>query len=59
MIPLRDARIHAMLTYRTPASFRNRFRRTKNLEKNIYNVESWLIHHGDKLFKGFCCKHIN
>ncbi len=51
--PLRDARIHAMLTYRTPASFSNRFRRTKNLEKNIYNVESWLIHHGDKLFNRF------
>mgnify|MGYP001476679575 CR=1 FL=1 len=51
--PLRDARIHAMLTYRTPASFSERFGRTKNLEKNIYNVESWLIHHGDKLFNRF------
>ena len=51
--PIRDARIHAMLTYRTPASFSERFGRTKNLEKNIYNVESWLIHHGDKLFKRF------
>ena len=51
--PLRDARIHAMLTYRTPASFTERFNRTKNFEKNIYNVESWLIHHGDKLFKRF------
>jgi homoserine O-acetyltransferase len=51
--PLRDARIHAMLTYRTPASFSERFGRTKNLEKNMYNVESWLIHHGDKLFKRF------
>ena len=51
--PLRDARIHAMLTYRTPASFTERFNRTKNVEKNIYNVESWLIHHGDKLFKRF------
>jgi homoserine O-acetyltransferase len=51
--PLRDARIHAMLTYRTPASFTERFNRTKNVKKNIYNVESWLIHHGDKLFKRF------
>ena len=54
--PIRDARIHAMLTYRTPASFSARFGRTKNLEKNIYNVESWLIHHGDKLFKRFLLK---
>jgi homoserine O-acetyltransferase len=54
--PIRDARIHAMLTYRTPASFSERFGRTKNLEKNIYNVESWLIHHGDKLFKRFLLK---
>ena len=30
--PLRDARIHAMLTYRTPASFTERFNRTKNFE---------------------------
>ena len=51
--PLKDARIHAMLTYRTPASFSERFNRTKNFEKNIFNVESWLIHHGDKLFKRF------
>jgi homoserine O-acetyltransferase len=51
--PLRDARIHAMLTYRTPASFTERFNRTKNDIKNMYNVESWLIHHGDKLFKRF------
>ena len=54
--PIRDARIHAMLTYRTPASFSERFGRTKNIEKNIYNVESWLIHHGDKLFKRFLLK---
>ncbi len=47
--PLRDARIHAMLTYRTPASFKERFGRTINKEKNLYNVESWLVHHGEKL----------
>jgi len=51
--PLRDARIHAMLTYRTPASFTERFGRTVNKEKNIFNVESWLIHHGDKLKNRF------
>jgi len=51
--PLKDARIHAMLTYRTPASFTSRFGRTINKEKNIYNVESWLLHHGDKLKSRF------
>ena len=30
--PLEDARIHAMLTYRTPQSFDSRFGRTKNQE---------------------------
>ena len=47
--PLKDARIHAMLTYRTAASFGERFGRTVNFEKNLFNVESWLVHHGDKL----------
>jgi homoserine O-acetyltransferase len=51
--PVQDARIHAMLTYRTPASFSERFNRTKNTEKNLYNVESWLVHHGEKLFNRF------
>jgi len=51
--PLKDARIHAMLTYRTPASFTERFNRTVNQDKNIFNVESWLIHHGDKLQSRF------
>ncbi|MDA0935866.1 MAG: alpha/beta fold hydrolase [Bacteroidetes bacterium] len=51
--PLKDARIHAMLTYRTPASFTERFGRTVNHEKNLFNVESWLLHHGDKLNSRF------
>jgi len=51
--PLEDARIHAMLTYRTPQSFDSRFGRTKNEEQNMYNIESWLIYHGDKLAKRF------
>ena len=33
--PLKDARIHAMLTYRTPASFTDRFGRTINNEKKL------------------------
>jgi len=44
--PLEDARIHAMLTYRTPQSFDSRFGRTKNQELEVYNIESWLMYHG-------------
>lgn len=51
--PLEDARIQAMLTYRSPQSFDFRFRRTKNEELGIYNIESWLLYHGDKLAKRF------
>ncbi|CAM1347020.1 bifunctional aspartate kinase/homoserine dehydrogenase I [Tenacibaculum crassostreae] len=47
--PVHDARIHAMLCYRTPESFKNRFQRTKNEELQLFNVESWLLHHGKKL----------
>ena len=42
-----------MLTYRTPQSFEFRFGRTRNEEKGIYNIESWLLHHGNKLAKRF------
>ena len=54
--PLQDARIHAMLTYRTPQSFDNRFGRTLNEEQGIFNIESWLIYHGEKLQKRFQIK---
>ena len=54
--PLQDARIHAMLTYRTPQSFENRFGRTLNKEQGIFNIESWLIYHGEKLQKRFQLK---
>jgi homoserine O-acetyltransferase len=47
--PVHDARMHAMLCYRTPASFKERFQRSKNEELEIFNVESWLLHHGNKL----------
>jgi len=51
--PVGDARIHAMLLYRTPESLNQRFSRSKNIEKGIYNVESWLDHHAVKLHKRF------
>jgi len=51
--PVHDARMHAMLCYRTPESFKERFQRTKNSELSIFNVESWLLHHGKKLQERF------
>jgi len=47
--PVHDARMHAMLCYRTPESFKERFHRSKNEDSAIFNVESWLLHHGKKL----------
>jgi homoserine O-acetyltransferase len=47
--PVHDARMHAMLCYRTPESFKERFHRSKNEGSQIFNVESWLLHHGKKL----------
>jgi homoserine O-acetyltransferase len=51
--PIHDARMHAMLLYRTPMSFNNRFNRTINKDLKIFNIESWLLHHGKKLQKRF------
>ena len=47
--PVHDARMHAMLCYRTPESFKERFQRSKNENQKLFNVESWLLHHGKKL----------
>ena len=51
--PVHDARMHAMLCYRTPVAFRDRFNRSVNEELDIFNVESWLLHHGKKLTNRF------
>ena len=51
--PVHDARMHAMLCYRTPKSFKERFQRSKNDALEIFNVESWLLHHGNKLQERF------
>ena len=51
--PVHDARMHAMLCYRTPESFKERFQRSKNDDLEIFNVESWLLHHGKKLQERF------
>lgn len=51
--PVHDARMHAMLCYRTPQSFKERFQRSRNEDSEIFNVESWLLHHGNKLQERF------
>ena len=51
--PVHDARMHAMLCYRTPESFKERFKRSTNEELQVFNVESWLRHHGEKLQERF------
>ncbi|MEM9647730.1 MAG: bifunctional aspartate kinase/homoserine dehydrogenase I [Bacteroidota bacterium] len=51
--PVHDARMHAMLCYRTPESFKERFHRSTNEELQVFNVESWLMHHGKKLQERF------
>jgi homoserine O-acetyltransferase len=47
--PIEDARIHAMLCYRSPESFKEKFQRTSNESLAVFNIESWLAHHGKKL----------
>lgn len=51
--PLEIARMHAMLCYRTPQSFKLRFNRSWNGDKNMFNVQSWMAHHGEKLAQRF------
>lgn len=51
--PIEDARIHAMLCYRTPISFKSKFDRTTNQNLGVFNIESWLTHHGKKLQERF------
>jgi homoserine O-acetyltransferase/O-succinyltransferase len=45
--PLADARLHAMLLYRTPQSFQERFNREQ--DSGGYAIEGWLEAHGKKL----------
>ena len=51
--PIHDARLHAMLCYRSPESFKERFQRSINEDKQLFNVETWLLHHGEKLRERF------
>lgn len=49
--PLEDARKHAMLLYRTPASLVQKFNRQS--EHDEYAVERWLNYHGETLKNRF------
>lgn len=51
--PIHDARMHAMLCYRSPQSFKHKFHRSINEDLKIFNVESWLLYHGKKLQERF------
>jgi homoserine O-acetyltransferase len=51
--PVHDARIHAMNLYRTPESYSIKFNRQRNSFTNTKEVESWLLHHGNKLQNRF------
>jgi homoserine O-acetyltransferase len=51
--PIADARIHAMLLYRTPQSINQRFQRNKLENLSIFQIENWLINHGFKLKNRF------
>ena len=42
-----------MLCYRSPESFKEKFQRTINQDLLIFNIESWLAHHGKKLQKRY------
>ena len=53
--PLKDARMHAMTLYRTPESFTSKFKRSKK-NNDLFNTESWLNHHGEKLNNRFNLK---
>ncbi len=51
--PIEDARIHAMLCYRTPESLNARFANKSTREEGKYDIVSWLEYHGDTLRRRF------
>ncbi len=51
--PIEDARIHAMLCYRTPESLCLRFGNRSTREEGKYDIVSWLEYHGDALQRRF------
>ena len=51
--PVHDARMHAMMCYRSPESYKAKFNRSVNKKLGVFNIESWLLHHGEKLQERF------
>ena len=51
--PIADARLHAMLLYRTPQSLKLKFNRKESEIANGFQIENWLSHHGKKLQNRF------
>ena len=49
--PIADARLHAMLLYRTPQSINQRFKREQS--NQVFHIENWLTSHGKKLKNRF------
>lgn len=51
--PIENARMHAMLLYRTPESINSKFNKTFNINENRFQIESWLDYHGRVLNERF------
>ncbi|KAF0130897.1 MAG: homoserine O-acetyltransferase [Bacteroidetes bacterium] len=51
--PLHDARMMAMMFYRTPESLKMKFDRSINPSNGLFNIETWLLRHGEKLRNRF------
>ncbi len=51
--PVHDARMMAMLFYRTAESFKRKFNRERVRDSGEFKTESWLLHHGRALQERF------
>ncbi len=51
--PIANARLHAMLLYRTPESINQRFQRSRTEVQAVFQIENWLLNHGVKLKNRF------
>lgn len=54
--PVHDARMHAMTFYRTPQSLAQKFAGKRNSQDQLFEVENWLLYHGEKLKSRFTLK---